>query len=117
MSRLPPPRVTDPPFAERPRPRTWAAVLRLAFDGDFAVPLGPAAQTKWIAAKRGAVDAILDRLGVDARVCRMYLDIPEPIHPLIPPGPPEMVVGFARHNGIVIEDIRANDAMPAKPST
>lgn len=82
----------------QPRPRTWSAVLRLAFDGDYRVPLGPA-QAQWIAIKRGAVNAILDRLGVDARVGEMRLDTPEPIHPLIPPVPPELAVSFVRLDG------------------
>jgi hypothetical protein len=83
----------------QPRPRTWAAVLRLAFDGDYCVPIAGPAQSKYLAIKRGAVNAILDRLGVDARVGEMRLDIPERFHPLIPPGLPELAVSFVRLDG------------------
>lgn len=98
----------------QPRPRTWAAVLRLAFDGDYTVPIPTPA--RWYMAKCGAINAILDRIGVDAVVSEVRLDIPEPIHPLIPPGPPELVVSFARRDGteLVPADI---DAMLARATT
>jgi hypothetical protein len=79
----------------QPRPRTWVAVLRLAFDGDYCVPIAGPAQSKYLAIKRGAVNAILDRLGVDARVGELRLVETGALH--------ELELSFARRDGTLLE--------------
>ena len=68
MSRLPPPRVIEPPFAECPRPRTVAEIFATVFDIGASIPLEEPAFSDWKRLKSEHIERLLDRGGVTAKV-------------------------------------------------